>query len=145
MAVNIHKNYPIGCLEASYPAVAGQAIEAGMLVKINATGSLVKADNTSGENAWLAMSSQPLNWMDQGGKIQVVKGNGSFWTSMFSTGGSNDYTDNVNAPLYVDPGAAGYFTTVNTGGTSTSVGRLLSAAPETINNVSMICFDLTRS
>lgn len=140
MAVDIHKNYPWGCLEDSFVPKDGEGIVAGMFAFLNSTTQkLEKAVGASGEYAMLCMNNQPLSPIENSGKIQVVKENGSFLTDQFVAGAP--YVMHVKLQVSTDGGHKGKVT-VHAGGASSIVGRFLGF--DSILGTTMLKFDLVR-
>ena len=141
MAVDIHKNYPYGCLEDSYePKDSSGIVEGHMVFQHATTGKIELAVGAVDEYAMLAMNSAPLGFMDQSEKIQCIKEGGTFWTDKFKAGVS--YTYGGQLQVSVAGGEEGILT-IHAGGTAPVIGRYRGT--EVINNVQMILFDLVRS
>jgi len=142
MAVDTYKNYPHNVLEASYTPKDAEGIVEGMMVKLDANDELVKADGTAGEYAMLAMNGMPKGFMDNSGKIQCIKENGSFLTDQFKVGPS--YTPHVRLQVSTAGGEEGLIT-IHGGGASPVIGRFIGWNKNSANDdVTFMTFDLVR-
>lgn len=140
MAFDIHKNYPHGCLEDSYKPKDGEGIIAGMMVKFDANAELIKASGVAGEYAMIATIDQPVNFFEQGGKVQVVKENASLMSNQFVQGPV--YNPHDALQVSVTPGEEGLITK-HTGGAAPIIGRFLDF--KTIDDITYLLFDLVRA
>jgi hypothetical protein len=143
MALNFHKGYPDRMLEDSYVAKVGEAIDLGMMVIIDsASGQLVKAVGGADEYAMVAFTKQPLNFMENGGKVSVVKENVSLFTSYFKVG--PNYVPGCKLQVSTNAGEKGVLT-IHAGGGAPVIGRYQRI--EKMNNMTtdMMLFDLVRS
>ena len=143
MAFEIHKNYPFGCLEDSYTVATGQTINEGQAVYLHETNGLTLfPEDIHNENAgdtetpWMASSNSGSGFMENGGKVQVIKGNCSVWTSYFDLGQLNY---NPGDRIYASEAVAGNWSKTE-GNREVSIGRYVRTA--TINGVSMILIDI---
>jgi len=137
MAVDIIRNYPHQCLQGNYTPKTAEGIVEGMFVYLDSNNLLVKAIGAANEYAMLSMSTQDK---EQGNLLAVIKENGSFFTSYFKVGPS--YTPGCRLQVSVAGGEEGILT-IHAGAGAPVIGRYIKV--ETINGVSMLGFDLTRS
>jgi len=88
----------------------GESIVAGMAVKKDADGLLVKADGTAGENVWWAVNDQSAFDVESSASLPIIAKNAIILTDQFEAG---DYTENkkvqvsTTSPGLVAPVAAG--------------------------------------
>jgi hypothetical protein len=84
MAMNVTKNWPLGgALEDSAKPKTGEDIIAGMAVKKDAAGELVKADGSSKEQAYFALDSQDAYDVIEADRIPYILGNAQVQTDQY--------------------------------------------------------------
>lgn len=141
MSMDLHKGYPTIALEDSYEPTSGAGLKAGMFVVLDgSTGKLVKAVGNANEYAMMCATDQGTGFMEQGNKVQVIKQNSSNWTSYYKAGVS--YTPHCKLQVSAIGGEEGILT-IHAGAGAPVIGRFLRI--ETINNQSMMLFDLVRA
>jgi len=87
MSMNVLKGWPLGvALEMSYPPADGEAIVAGMAVKLNVAGELIKATGAAKEVASMALDAQSAFDVVESGKLAVLIGNAMIQTDQFVAG-----------------------------------------------------------
>ncbi len=87
MAMNVTKNWPLGgALEDSAKPKALEGIIAGMAVKRDAAGELVKADGTAKEQAYFALDSQDAFDVIEADRLPYILGNAQVQTDQFVAG-----------------------------------------------------------
>ena len=122
-----YKNYPEKSLSMNFPVKTGEGVVAGMAVKLDSNGQLVKCDGTAGELVMVATKSQTDHWVEDGGKIECLMGNAAFCTDKFI---STSLTPGCR--VQVDSANPGYFEVY---AASDKVGRYLETV--TRNSTSM--------
>lgn len=84
MAMNVTKNWPLGgALEDSAKPKAGEGIIAGMAVKKDAAGELVKATGAAKEQAFFALDSQESYDVIESDRIPYIIGNAQVQTDQY--------------------------------------------------------------
>ena len=84
MAMDTYDGWPLGgSLNDNFVPKAGEAIIAGMFVKRDAQGELVKADATTGEKAFFALENQSDNAVIEAKKMAVITHNATMLTDQF--------------------------------------------------------------
>lgn len=139
MGMELHKGWPRYCLEDSYPSTLAAGLQPGMMCRLNSsTGKLEKATGSAGEYAMLVFSPQTDHFIENGEKVTVIKGNGSFWTTYFKSGVS--YTPGCRLQVSASVGEEGILTVYDPMGTAPVIGRYIKT--DTIKGQTMILFDL---
>ena len=133
MAFNVKKGWPPkdAAIEDSVKPKLSEAIIAGMLVKIDSNGELVKSDGTADEIALFALDSQAARDVQEADKLPVLYGPAIVQTDQFIAGSYVKGATN----LEVDATQKGYVK-VHSGGAAPKVGRFLRTV--TVDGVSMI-------
>ena len=141
MAFQTHKNWPYGCLEDSYAPKANEAIEEGMMVKLDSNGELVKADGSVDEYAMIAIIKQPENFFEQGEKITVIKENASVMTDQYKQGDA--YVPHAKLQVSQVGGEQGIVRLHQGGATVPVIGRFVEFVSH--DETTFMKIDLTRS
>lgn len=104
MAMDIYKGWPLdGSLNDNAKPKDAEGIVAGMAIKKDANGELVKADSTASEKAFFALESQSDFVIDGAKKMAYVIGNAVVLTDQYDITETYEYGTDVMADSG-DPG-----------------------------------------
>jgi len=133
MAFNVKKGWPLGgALEDSAKPKAGEGIVAGMAIKKDSSGELVKATGAALEVSYMALDNQDAFDVVEADKLPYILGNAIVQTDQFVAGA---YA--VNDALQVSTvGAEAGKLVVHTGGTAPTWGWVDELV--TVDGVSML-------
>lgn len=133
MAMNVTKGWPLGgALEDSAKPKAGEDIIAGMAVKKDSSGELVKADGTAKEQAYMALDSQDAFDVVEALRLPYIIGNAQIQTDQF-VAGSYSVGDELQVS---ETGGEEGLVKVHTGGTAPTYGWVDKV--ETVDGVTML-------
>jgi len=132
MAMNVTKNWPLGgALEDSAKPKVAEAIIAGMAVKLDLAGELIKADGTALEDAYFALDSQDSFDVVEAEKLPYLVGNAQVQTDQFV---ADTYAPGDK--LQVASGADAGKVKKHTGGTAPTYGSV--QATEVVDGLTML-------
>ena len=98
MAMDIFGGWPLdGALHGNAKPKASEGIVAGMFVKKDANGELVKADGTAGEKAFFALENQSDYPVIEANKMAYIIANALVLTDQYDTGEVYGYDTNLMA------------------------------------------------
>lgn len=104
MAMDIFGGWPLdGALHGNAKPKAAEAIVAGMFIKKDANGELIKADGTTGEKVYFALENQSDYPVIEADKMAYIVANAIVLTDQYDTGETYGY----DTTLMVDSGNPG--------------------------------------
>ena len=106
MAMDIYKGWPFdGALNDNAKPKLDEGIIAGMAIKKDTNGELIKADGTPGENAFFALENQADYSVQAAGKMAYIVSNAIVLTDQYDNLVEYPY----QAPVQADPANPGKF------------------------------------
>ena len=105
MAMDTYKGWPLdGALNDNIEPLDGAGIIAGMAVKKDAAGKLIKADGTAGEQAFFSLEDQEDYAVVGAKKMAVVVSNAIMLTDQFDAGGVYGFDTDIQVDAAANAG-----------------------------------------